>query len=611
MLPRSWPIFPAATARLSLSQTYADVFHPPVNTQLQTLWDTVDSRLYNLRHNLDINGNRLNLPLYATPLDPAAMLAREINGGTTQGVGASSTVVVPPYRYEVMAGLARQAVSTLMGFGQQLLGYRAAIDGRHAESLQQSQILNLWSFTDTATQQAVDIANATLASLQSSLAAAQQRRDYYQGLYDGGLSVLEKTAQTTDGIAQGSVLGSEALLLTAGGLKLIPNIFGFADGGCDVSGPVWAGAMTAKAAGQISAMISTQTAISATYERRKDDWKFQAQQAGVDVQTLQAEITTQQLQIAAASNARAMAKAQHAQMQSMYQFLTQRFTNEALYQWLAGQMAPLYYQAYDAAAGLCKLAEACWQYELGDKKTSFFGAGTWDDRHQGLMSGEPLQVALQKMDSMWYSERNTRKLEITRTLSVRNTLGESAWKAALDTAKANANGEIQVLFSFKEKDFDDDYPGHYLRQIVNVSVTLPAAIGPTQNVRATLTQTTAALVTAPLIDAVKAVDLGKTVTGLMRDSNVGQQIALSGGMNDSGLFVLNFGDARYLPFEGTGAVSDWILAFPNVNSKSGDQKQVLDSLDDIIVTMRYTARNGGDAFAKSVLDHWNNPGNAA
>jgi hypothetical protein len=38
-----------------------------------------------------------------------------------------------------------------------------------------------------------------------------------------------------------------------------------------------------------------------------------------------------------------------------------------------------------------------------------------------------------------------------------------------------------------------------------------------------------------------------------------QSVATSNAQNDSGLFELNFRDERYLPFEGTGAISSWRL----------------------------------------------------
>jgi hypothetical protein len=44
-----------------------------------------------------------------------------------------------------------------------------------------------------------------------------------------------------------------------------------------------------------------------------------------------------------------------------------------------------------------------------------------------------------------------------------------------------------------------------------------------------------------------------------------------------------------LPFEYTGAVSKWKLSFPNHHS----QRAMLESLTDVIVHLRYTARVGG------------------
>ncbi|CAH2935917.1 MAG: Unknown, probable insecticidal toxin [uncultured Paraburkholderia sp.] len=95
-------------------------------------------------------------------------------------------------------------------------------------------------------------------------------------------------------------------------------------------------------------------------------------------------------------------------------------------------------------------------------------------------------------------------------------------------------------------------------------------------------------------------DDGKDDANIVTNLRASQQIALSSGPNDAGLFELNFGDERYLPFEGTGAVSGWTLKFPRPTSDA--QKAALDSLVDVIVHVRYTAFDGGDAFAQAVGD---------
>lgn len=41
-----------------------------------------------------------------------------------------------------------------------------------------------------------------------------------------------------------------------------------------------------------------------------------------------------------------------------------------------------------------------------------------------------------------------------------------------------------------------------------------------------------------------------------------QSIATGNAQDDSGVFELNFRDERYLPFEGTGAITSWRLELP-------------------------------------------------
>jgi hypothetical protein len=64
------------------------------------------------------------------------------------------------------------------------------------------------------------------------------------------------------------------------------------------------------------------------------------------------------------------------------------------------------------------------------------------------------------------------------------------------------------------------------------------------------------------------------------------------------MFMLDFGDERYFPFEGTGAISRWTLSFPNY--ESADQQAMFDTLNDVILHIRYLAVDGGKAFAADV-----------
>ncbi|WP_354311800.1 hypothetical protein [Pseudomonas sp. PvP001] len=257
------------------------------------------------------------------------------------------------------------------------------------------------------------------------------------------------------------------------------------------------------------------------------------------------------------------------QAATTYQFLSKRFTNAQLYQWLNGQFATFYYQAYDTTLSLCLAAEACWQYEIADLKTRFIQPGAWKDSYRGLTAGESLKLNLMKMEAA-YLQRNDRKLEITKTVSVRELLetDDKPWATVVRDLGNNSGLEIKL----EQGLYDADYPRQYLRRIKRISVTLPAVLGPYEDIAAVLTQTYSKVQMSDTLDA-----------NAWENMRASQQIALSSGMDDDGMFTLNFDDERYLPFEGTGAVSNWNLKFTR------STPELLASLSDVIIRVSYTA----------------------
>jgi hypothetical protein len=77
-----------------------------------------------------------------------------------------------------------------------------------------------------------------------------------------------------------------------------------------------------------------------------------------------------------------------------------------------------------------------------------------------------------------------------------------------------------------------------------------------------------------------------------------QSIVTSSGQNDAGLFETNLRDERYLPFEGAGAISTWELALP-VNVAQFDP----DTISDVVLQVRYTAREGGKPLRDAAATH--------
>jgi hypothetical protein len=581
----------AGVSSLSHSVAINPAFSLPLNNQLLNYWDVIDSRLYNLRHNLSITGQPISIPLYATPVNPALLVQMNASGGSLSSLSSTLSMTIPPYRFNAMLPRTRSAVGTLTQMGQTLLSYYERKDSAGLQEQQQQQALDLSAFTISLQKQAIDALKADQKALEASKDIAQQRYDYYYDLYTTGISDSEQKVMNMQNSASSLIAAAAPFLTTGAALNLMPNIFGLATGGAKYGAPTTAAGMVLELSGASTQTAAQRIQISEEYRRRSEEWKQQYQQADAEMTSIDKQLDALAIRQQAAQTSLQQVQAEQKNMQATLQYISTRFTRSALYSWLIGQLSSLYYQAYDAMLSLCLSTEACWQYEMGDITTRFIQTNGWNDSYHGLLVGETLELNLQQMESAWLS-RNERRLELTKTVSLKTLLGEESFNSLKSTGTAN--------FSLGEKLFDNDYPGHYLRQVKFVTVSLPTLLGPWQDVRATLTQTGSSTLLKADINGVNYLNDSTTgnAANILTNPRASQQIAVSTGMNDSGLFELSFGDERYLPFEGTGAVSSWQLNFPR--PKSSEQKAILDNLSDVIVQVHYTALSSGSEFSSAV-----------
>ena len=583
------PAFPGQRSA-AMAIALNDSFMAPVNTQLLGYWNTLDSRLYNLRHQLTIDGQPMSVPLYAPPVNPTVLMEQSVQGGSLISTSTGMTATIPPYRFTTMLQSARAAILTLSQFGQTLLSYYERKDATGLQELDAQLALDISAYTLTLGQNAIDALDQDKTVLEASRSMAQQRYDHYFTLYSNGVSAGETSAMVLRDSATASMTAASPLITAGMAMKTIPNIFGLATGGVEVSAPTLAAGIVLQLTGDITNLAAQQTDISESYRRRSEEWQIQYQQAQSEVDTINAQLDALAVRRQGAVTSLQLAQAQQDNLKSTLSFLTTRFTQSSLYNWLTGQLSALYYQAYDAVLSLCLSAQACWQYEMGDMTSTFIQTGAWNDSYHGLLVGETLTLNLQQMESAWLT-RNARRLELTKTVSLKQLDSDAFTSLVKD-------GITQ--FSLSESLFDNDFPGHYLRQIKFVTVSLPALVGPYQDVRMTLTQSGSRTLLKADINGVNYLNDSKTgnASNIITNLRASQQIAVSSGLNDSGLFVLNFGDERYLPFEGTGAVSDWQIAFPNATSS--EQHALLASLNDVIIQLHYTAVYGGSTFEQAV-----------
>jgi len=264
-------------------------------------------------------------------------------------------------------------------------------------------------------------------------------------------------------------------------------------------------------------------------------------------------------------------------------FLSDKFTNEDLYTWMKGELAKTYFDTYKFAFDLAKRAERTLKHELmrnDFEEMSFIKYGYWDNARQGLLAGESLYFDLKRLE-MAYHDQNLREFELTKHV-------ELSRLDPMALLKLKATGTCQI--SLPEWLFDLDSPGHYMRRIKTVALSIPSGAGPYTGIHCKLSLLRSSIRTSPLIGDDGYGRITESDDIRFRDfSGAIQSVVTSNAVNDNGLFELSFADPRYLPFEGAGTISSWRLELPN-DIPQFDH----DSITDVILHVRYTARDAAN-----------------
>jgi hypothetical protein len=577
-------------------------FCVPENDLFISNWDTIENRMYNIRHCLNINGVAQPLPLFDPPINPMDLVNAAASGNNILNAASIAQPNIPAYRFTSIVRRAKDLTSIVMQLGSNLLAALEKNDAEGMALLQSGNEITILNLSTLIKEQQITDAQNQLLALQQSLDAANYRQTYYQDLSSNGLNANE----IADLVLRAEAIVAQVIAAGINGVSiaayLAPNIFGLADGGMQFGEAVSAGANISSIGAEILNQSAGIVSTAGSYQRRQEDWDFQKNVSGYDIQQITNQISSSQARIAIAQQELIVQQKSIEQAQDIDSYLKGKFTNQDMYQWMISRISSLYFQTYNMALDLALQAQAAYQFEM-DSSAQMISFAYWDNLYKGLLSGESLMMSIQQMENSYY-QNNTRVFEIEKTISLFQQFPEEFLKF-----KWGHNGGVQGKLDFilSEKLFDLDFPGQYCRKIKSVSISIPAVIGPYQNLNATLTQNSnMTILMSDNLDAVKYT-ISKTTAGtglnppepdssvLRQNWNSNQAIAISKGMNDSGLFVLDFNDERYLPFEGTGAVSNWSLSLPPDTNRIN-----FDSISDVIITVKYTAKNGGTAYAGNV-----------
>jgi len=574
--------------------TFESYFSIPENQDFLDYWSRVEDRLYKIRHCMNIDGVVRSMALFQPPIDPNQLIGALSAGSSLGSLGSVLAASVPNYRFTFMMAQAKELCTYLQTLGQKLLTALEQKDVRQLESLKAAHESAILDMSVLIREKQIEVLNENLTGLNSSLQQANERKDTYEkwiNEIDEGPSGRLGSSMDTKISAISFKTAVPFLRIPAIGGYLLPNMFGFSSGGMKFGDAMELQASLAGDTVELLNMSAELAAAMAEFYGQKDELELQKSIAEKDAEQINSQIAAINLQIEIAQQELAIQQKQISQAKELEAFYKDRFTNQELYQWIAGQLSSVYFQTYQLAFDLAKAAEKAYQFELNSTE-SFIGFGTWDSLHKGLLSGEQLMLKLQQLQKA-YVDGHNRHLEIEKKvyLSQLNPL-------AMEELKANGS----CSFELSEQLFDLDFPGHYNRKIKTVALSVEASVGQYQNVQAMLTQNSNKIVLQPDANTI-AYLLGEsdaTEPGgqyLRADWQNNQQIAISKAFGDHGLFELNFMDDRYLPFEGTGAVSTWTLDMPKSSNRFN-----FESLTDVLIHIRYTAEHGGDALKNEILN---------
>lgn len=568
----------------------------PQNQDLAAYWDTVADRLFKIRHCLNIEGVERELPLFEPEINPALLVKAAAAGVDFSTVLNDLNAPTPHYRFNVIAQKAAEFCQEVKALGGALL---AALEKKDAEGLsllRATQEISLLEAVREVRKQQVQETQQTFEGLNRARLVTEARHDYYKNIQK--VSDQERLhVYLTLAAMESQVLG-QTLELGASTAHNAPDeyagplVAGMAGGGAFAhlpgSGSKTAASLqsAARVAGIVSTILSTSANLAATQagqSRRWDDWKLQERMAQQELKQIDKQIAAAEVRVAIAEQEFANQSQQIENARSVDDYLHSKFTNQELYDWMVGQIAGMYFQSYQLAYDTAKRAERAYRFELGLDNLQFIRFGYWDNLRKGLLAGEQLYHDLKRMEAD-YLDRNRREYEIIKHVSL----------AQFDpVALLSLRQNHDCFVNMPEALFDLDCPGHYMRRIKSVGLTIPCVAGPYTSVNCTLTLLSSKVRTNGTTKS------GYTDGGNYTTSSVAlQSIVTSSAQNDGGLFELNFRDDRYLPFEGAGAISNWRIQLP-------DKFPQFDysTIPDVVLHVRYTARDGGDVLKKLANDN--------
>ncbi|MFA6902177.1 MAG: neuraminidase-like domain-containing protein [Gallionellaceae bacterium] len=561
----------------ALVKQYSTVFCVPPNSDLMKYWGRVEDRLYKIRNCMNIKGMRRSLSLFQPPIDPMLLVRARAAGLSLEDIAALvGGGKLPAYRFTYLIEKAKQYTQTLQSFGSALLSALEKKDGEELLLLRTVHEKNILKLTRNIKKKQLQEAQYQYKVADAALTNVQNRVDYYQGLIDAGLNEWEITEQVSKWTAGGIRTTLTALAFLDSVFGFLPQVgspFAMKYGGHELKSGTDGLISAADSLAAIADNIAILAGMEAAHQRREQDWKQQLKLSQQEFKQSSIQLLAADIRQQIAEHDLAVHEKNMEQSDELFDFYKNKFTNLGLYNYMASTLNRLYRDAYNIAYELAKQAESAYQHERYDSEI-YIQADNWQFDRAGLLSGERLMLQLQALEKK-YMDGNERQPEITQTFSL-------AMLSPMQLLKLRQSGNCSI--NIPEIAYEMLYPGQYRRTIKSVRISIPCVAGPYINISARLTLTMGSI---ELDDkaALQELQVAKNTS-----------MSASSANNDPGVFDFNFRDERYLPFEGAGAISEWLLELPaNIRAFN------YDTISDVLLHVSYTACEGNRVDAENAL----------
>ncbi|MEM9013109.1 MAG: neuraminidase-like domain-containing protein [Pseudomonadota bacterium] len=575
-----------------------DGFLPPYNGELRGLYATIEGRLFNLRHWLDLDGQPLNVALLSQAIDPQALQrtakARlRLSGGSAVDEAAFDSPLDFPYVVRSAKGYIGNLKLTSQRLQEtsekesnaQLQEFR--LDAAAARS---DRAVELQDFAVEAAAMELAIKSSAAAKTGVTFAAHLTRNlETKKRVFEQGRRTAITTLKEKKEIYKAAATNVSAALKAT-----IPTTFGFSNGGQNLEQ-----ADLALINANIAVFLHTEAKRTdiKELEKRIDDSK------NADRTTLEllAQMTIDGEEVAKASMVVAREKAirnelrqQRESAEDLVAEWNNAFVGTSFYKPFREDLEALYAEEWATTQEFCRLLVRLYEDETQQTDgAKFLRTTSLGGEIEKFNAPHRLALDIERLE-MAYIQAVVDKA--SETTELRFALSELPAVGSDRSALEELTTQGQVYFQLTDEMFDTFYPGQYDRRIQSVNIRFPSLAKAGLSPHARLTQVSNTRFLTPERDKAGGAKIRRDRHGL-------QSVVL--GACEVDTRQIDAPDGLLRRFQNTGVDSCWHLVIPTVQelkrgkvARSRDWRSVAErhretlrsNMTEVDFTVRFSGR---------------------